>query len=264
MTVNLIENIGPIPKMKWVDVELLKIDGNYQRDVVPSIVQYIINNFNWMYFQPPTICPSSEGFYWVIDGQQRSRAAKLHPHISKIPCYIIDVPTTEEQAKAFITINQQRRSVNPVNLYWAGLTAKDPKYLAVERVLRQAGADVVPLLGTLGIKKTNSVGALVRLVKIHGEVIVGSVIRVLCEAKPTTSNVLRGSIITALVKLFRAETDINEERLITVLSSADLFDLNADALKIARSIGGDTSTHLRREIVKRYNHGLKKEEQLKE
>ena len=126
------EDLGPIPKMKWLNVELLKIDSNYQREAIPAIVQYIIANFNWAYFQPPTVCPSFKKSYWVIDGQQRSRAAKLHPQISEIPCYIIDVPKTEDQAKAFITINKKRRPVNPVSLYWAGLTAGDEKYLAVQ------------------------------------------------------------------------------------------------------------------------------------
>ena len=251
--IDISEDLGPTPVQKWLDVKLLRIDGNYQRDVMPSTVKYILTNFNWMYFQPPTVCPSLKKFYWVIDGQQRTRAAKLHPSISKIPCYIIDVPSTKEQAKAFIIINKKRRNVNPISLYWAGLTAQDPKYLVVERILQKSGAEVASTLGAVGPKVTNSVGSILRIIGSHGEENAEAAIRVLCNAYPKTKNVLRGNIIIAIATMFRDERDIDEDCLVNMLRSVDLDELNFSALKTCRLIGGSTPYILAAEIQSRYN-----------
>lgn len=260
--VNFSEELGPVPIQKWINVNLLRIDSNYQRDIIPRTVQYILSNFNWMYFQPPTICPSHKKFYWVIDGQQRTRAAKLHPNISKIPCYIVDVPTTEAQAKAFITINKQRKTVNPISLYWAGLTAGEEKYLIVQRILGSSGADVVPSLGISGAKLTNSVGSILRMIGSHGEKNTEAAISVLCKAYPSTPNILRGNIIIALANLFRDGKNVDKARLISLLQSVDLDELNFEALKTSRLMGGSTPTILGKEISRRYNNGLQGDQQI--
>lgn len=258
------EDIGPTPDMAWIDLGLLKVDRNYQRDAIPRHIQAIAENFNWRYFQPPTVCPDGNGAYWVVDGQQRTLAAKVHPAVSKVPCYIIDTPMTEEQAKAFIKINCDRRNVTPVTLYWAGLAAGDPKYLAVKRVLDQAGAGVVPGLGQAGPKLTNSVTTIVRAIQSCGEPNAASAIQVLCEAYPTTSNVLRGNLIQALTTLFRDETRIDEDRLTVLLASVNLDILCSDAQNTSRLMGGSSFMALRSEITRRYNKGLRSEQQIRD
>ncbi len=258
------DDIGPRPELGWLALDLLVVDRNYQRDAIPKHIQVIAAGFDWRYFQPPTVCPDGNGGYWVIDGQQRVHAAKLHPAVDEVPCYIVDTPLTKDQAAAFVRVNRDRRNVNPVNMYWAGIAGEDPKYLAVRRILHSAGAEVSQSLGWNAPKTTNSVASILRSIQRCGESNAASAIRVLCEAYPDTPNVLTGNLIQALATLFRDYDDISEDRLVTLLAGINLDILNTEALNTRKLIGGSTVTVLNFQIVRRYNKGLGAVDRLRE
>lgn len=245
-------DIGPEPSQAWISLDLLMIDHNYQRDAIPKHVQNILLNFNWRYFQPPTICPNKGKRYWVIDGQQRVLAAKLHPVVSKVPCYIIDTSLTKDQAAAFIHVNKNRRNVNPINMYWAGIVAKDEKYLALQRVLHSAGAEVSPALGVFAAKTTNAVGYALLSIKYCGEHNVGLAVQTICEAQPETPNTLTSNLIRALSVLFRDHEDLSKKIMVELLSHTNLELLSSGALATKKLIGGSTVKLLGAEIMKRY------------
>lgn len=250
--------IGPRPKLAWLNLKLLMIDHNYQRDALPRHVQRILVEFDWRYFQPPTVCPNEEEKYWVIDGQQRILAAKLHPAVDEVPCYIIDTPLTKDQADAFIRVNKNRQNVNPVNMYWAGLAAEDEKYLAVQRVLHNANAEVVQALGLVSPKTTNAVGCLLLCIRACGEENTGVALQILRTAHPT-AHVLTAVLIRSLSVLFRDHAGLSMQKMISLLTKIDLAVLTTDVRHSRRTAGGSTVTLLVAEIVKRYTAAYRKE-----
>lgn len=252
MTQQSSNDIGKKPKQGWIDVDLLIIDHNYQRDAIPKHVQAILLGFNWRYFQPPTVCPSENEKYWVIDGQQRVLAAKLHPAVDSVPCYIINTPLTKDQADAFIRVNRDRRNVNQVNMYWAGVAAEDEKYLVVQRVLHSANAEVNPSLGLVKVNTTSAVGCILLSITACGEETVGLALQIICEAKPTVAGVLSSNLIRALSILLRDHEGISKSLMIELLRRTDLDLLNSDALSARRILGGQTVRLLSAEILKRY------------
>jgi hypothetical protein len=243
--------IGPRPKLAWLDLSLLVVDHNYQRDAIPKHVQAILAGFDWRYFQPPTVCPNGGGEYWVIDGQQRVLAAKLHPSLDKVPCYIINTPMTKEQADAFVRVNRERKNVNQVDMYWAGLAAEDEKYLAVRRVLESAGAEVSQTLGLASSKTTNAVGCLLLCVRTCGEDNTSLALQVLREARPN-SNVLTSILIRSLATLFRNYEGISKRNMVTLLKEVDLLNIVSKAQLSRRVHGGSTASLLRAEFLDRY------------
>ncbi len=253
-------DIGEEPGQAWIKLDLLMIDRNYQREAIPRHVQNILINFNWRYFQPPTVCPSEGEKYWVIDGQQRVLAAKLHPSVEKVPCYIVNTPLTKDQAEAFIRVNRDRRNVNQVNMYWAGIAAKDEKYLAIQRVLHSAGAEVTEHLGRLKPMRTNAVGNILLSIRLCGEQNVSLAVQILCKSHPDTAGALSSNFIRAISALLRDHEGISKDRMIRLLSGIDLVMLNDSVLSTRRVIGGSTVTLLGKEILKRYTKLRQREE----
>jgi hypothetical protein len=61
-------------------------------------INRILRGFNWNRYQPIVVTEQDDGRYAVIDGQHRLEAAKKHPLIDSLPCYIIDAPDLAAQA----------------------------------------------------------------------------------------------------------------------------------------------------------------------
>lgn len=120
---------GEPPRLVWVDPRLLYIDSAYQRELNVKFVQQILTNWNWKLVGAITISMGVGSRYAVTDGQHRAIAAMLHPEVDYIPAILEvtdEVSSVQEQAKVFVGINTARRSVDPVSLFWAAVTAKAP------------------------------------------------------------------------------------------------------------------------------------------
>ena len=246
-------SFGPVPKVLWLKVNKLRVDCNYQRDIIPKHVQNIAKNFDWRFFQPPTVCPAEDGDYWVIDGQQRVKAVSLLGVIDQLPCYLIDTPLTEEQAEAFVKINRDRRRVTPVDMYWAGLAAKDESYLEVQKLLNSVGFEVAASLGDIGRNKTNSVGTLLLCLRRDGKELTSWAVKVMCEAWPDHENPLRGTVIRAMVLLARDHIgEVDRKLLVDILSRTDIDFLCSEALTTKKLKGGNTYNILKEEIFNLY------------
>ena len=77
-------DIGAAPRLEWVDVDLIDVDHNYQRDVDGRQVAKILRRFRWDHFGAVVLAPKPNGRFAVTDGQHRCKAAKLHPHVDKV------------------------------------------------------------------------------------------------------------------------------------------------------------------------------------
>ena len=80
--------IGARPELRWVDVTLIDVDHNYQREVDGKAVERILADFRWDHFGAVVLAAKPDGRFAVTDGQHRVKAAQLHPQVSDVPALV--------------------------------------------------------------------------------------------------------------------------------------------------------------------------------
>lgn len=249
-------DVGSRPKLDWVDVTLVDVDHNYQRDVDGKSVEKILANFRWDHFGAVVLSQKADGRFNVTDGQHRVKAAQLHPEVSHVPAMIVALDGTAGEAENFLVINRARRAVNTIEIYWAGLASQDAQTLLVKAVLDQAGCEVCAAPGDYRVGHTMAVSAVGRSISRYGEAATVESLKTIRAAWPKDSKALRGTLITALARIFRASDKLDRDRLIKVLAPKSFIELTAHAEAFRKLSGGSADTVLARTITELYNKGL--------
>lgn len=251
-------DLGPKPELMWVDVERIRVDRNYQRDIRPGRVAQILREFTWTHFQPVSLAEQPDGTFTIFDGQHRVAAARAHPDITHVPAAVNRIESAREEAEAFLGVNVNRTAVSTVEKYWAGLEAGDPDMMAVCAVLEEAGCDVIAAGGVKpASNKTSAVTAVQRAIKTFGDAAVIEACRTLKNAWPKDTGALGAVLIQALARVYRNNRDvISRDRMELKLRSKDRKILSSDAETIRKIGGGDAATALSKALVEIYNKGL--------
>lgn len=248
--------IGDKPDLQWVEVGSIDVDSNYQREIKPALVERILRGFTWAKFGALVLSRKDGGRFSVVEGQHRWKAASLHPDVSIVPAVIVSHNDVADEAGSFLAINRDRMPVTSVEQYWAGLTAGDDRALAISAVLHSAGCDVVPAAGQYRPHLTNSISAIDRCLKRYGDKATRRALLVIRSAWPTDARSLRGTLITALARILRAnEEAVSDGDLATVLRPQSLAQLTAHAEAFRKLSGGSAETALTKAIAELYNKG---------
>lgn len=84
-------DMGPAPKLEWIDISDLVVDDSYQRPIAragKTNIARIVSNFRWCYFAAVVVSPIEGGKYAIVDGQHRVTAAAILG-ITSVPCQLI-------------------------------------------------------------------------------------------------------------------------------------------------------------------------------
>ena len=130
-------DLGAQPRIVWLGLELLEVDHTYQREIGEggqTHINRIVRAFNWNCYQPIIITERADGRYAVIDGQHRLEAARKHPLIDSLPCYIIDAPDVAVQAQVFVEVNSARRSLTSSQKFFASLAAGEKTAVSLKKI----------------------------------------------------------------------------------------------------------------------------------
>jgi len=248
--------IGETPALEWVDVDLIDVDGNYQREVKAHLVDKILRRFSWAKFGAVVLSRKEGGRYSVVEGQHRWKAACLHPDIKAVPAVVVSHADLAGEAASFLAINRDRMAVTSVEQYWAGLTAGDETATAISKVLQSAGCDVVPAPGHYRPNLTNSITALDRCLKRYGHGATRRALLVIRTAWPDDAKSLRGTLITALARIVRAnDKTLSDPDLVAAIRPQSLAKLTAHAEAFRKLSGGSAETAITKAIVELYNKG---------
>lgn len=250
--------LGARPRLEWVPVDKILVDHNYQRELRKTRVAQILREFSWAKFGALMLNQHPDGTFTVYDGQHRAKAAKLHPEVSEVPATIISVDGTAQEAAAFLGVNINRSAVSSVERYWAGLEAKDAEALRVQKVLAEAGCAVVQDAGGMGHDKTNAVTAVSRALSRYGDAAVSFACRVLREGWSADDRALKGTVITAMARIHRANPELDQDRMRRVLERSSRETIAGNAEAIRKISGGDAPTAIAKTICELYNKGLQK------
>lgn len=202
------EQFGLIPDMEWIAIENLTIDPNYQRDTLSKRSQANIarmcKNFTWAKCTPLTVADLGTGKFAIIDGQHRYAAAKILD-IKNLPCWILPMQKTKDQAQTFIGINQNRVAITAYAVYNAEIAAGNPIAIMVNEFCRKNNI-IIPKKSSVGNipNVTNALSTITSLLKKGMEQDLSSALALLRQAFPFKAGQLKASIIKALVIILRA------------------------------------------------------------
>lgn len=248
--------IGEPPSFEMVDVSLIDIDRNYQRELDGNKVEKILREFHWDHFGALTLARKAEGRFAATDGQHRAKACQLHPNITHAPAMIIGRAGMEAEAENFLVINRDRKAVTPVERYWAGLAAGDITARRIRDVLSAAGCEVAPDSGTYKPNLTNAVTAVARALDRYGDRSVRLSVETIRKAWPKQAKALRGILIVALARIIESNEKIDQARLVAILAPKSFEEMTASAEAMRKISGGDAVTSLSRALTEMYNRGL--------
>lgn len=199
---------GPVPRLDWLSLSDLSVDTRYQRDASGGQSRGLINRialgFRWALFQPLTVAeaspvPGENRRYTVIDGQHRREGA-IRCGIERVPCYIIDASTVEEQAGHFVGLNRERKVLLPTQLHRAAAVAGDKDALALDAVCARAGVKIAPASkpGGLPPGQTLAVAQLRLMIKKYGPDITVAALTLLRESAGIKFDQIRSGMISAV------------------------------------------------------------------
>lgn len=128
---------GPLPDLRWIDIDALYVDLRYQREIGKhsrSNISRIAAGFDWSFFAPVIVAPAADSndFYLIIDGQHRTTAAKLIGE-KQVPCSVVSAGLAK-QAAAFAAVNGTITRVHTLQMHRSAVAARDPRALALEQI----------------------------------------------------------------------------------------------------------------------------------
>lgn len=140
--------LGSPPTLEFRPLGELSVDESYQRSIEtePSgrLIRRIAQFWDWGLCQPLAVARRQDGTLMVVDGQHRLAAARMRGDIAHIPCVITAYANTGDEAAAFVALNQNRKPLQPLDLFKAALAAEDETAIAVQIILEGAGLKLAP------------------------------------------------------------------------------------------------------------------------
>lgn len=181
---------GMRPSLEFRPIADLQIDDSYQRsiDTGPSqaLVKRIAIRWDWGLCQPLIVAKREDGSLWVIDGQHRLASARLRGDIWDLPCVVVASRSADEEAKAFVALNRERRPLSKLDLFKAALAADDREASIIMDALTDAGLSVANTTNPDSWKpgQVSSIGGLEFVLKQHGEAVLGRSCKIMAAAFP--------------------------------------------------------------------------------
>lgn len=179
----LFDMVGPVanqpPTLMWIDPTELRVDESYQRNLSKKsirLIMRIIREFNWSHYKMPVVAKDEDtNTFYVIDGQHTAIAcatiAAKSPKFGKIPISVVDAETLADRAKGFISHNQNRINVLPVQLHYSSIIAGDAKAVEIDTVCNNAGITILrmpPNNGQYRPGETMALGSIKSLINKYG------------------------------------------------------------------------------------------------
>lgn len=112
-------------QLEWLPKAALKVASEYQRDehVLSKILAMAAC---WSHVACGVlIVGRRNGEFWIIDGQNRWRAAMRRSDIGLLPCIVFDTQSIQAEAEGFLRSNTLRKPVTAIQKHKAQVAAGD-------------------------------------------------------------------------------------------------------------------------------------------
>lgn len=184
---------GRRPTLQFVLPGELAVDDSYQRSVdnddSRALIRRIAAQWNWDLCQPLVVARRGRGAggepgLFVIDGQHRLLAARLRGDIPQLPAVIVEYASAAEEAANFVSLNQQRRPLNKLDVFRAALASGDELACGINAAIADAGLTVAKHTNGTAWKvgQIGNIGGIEAAWKVHGERAARDALKVLAQA----------------------------------------------------------------------------------
>lgn len=199
--------LGSLPVLQYCSPQQLQIDSCYQRSLEAAasqaLIRRIATHWDWGLCQPLFVARRADGGLFVVDGQHRLEAARLRSDIWQLPCVVTSFASGEEEAAAFVQLNQQRRPLTKLDLFRAALAAGDMEASQIALALKDAGLRLAQ--GTnnqhMAPGSIANVGGLQHCYRTHGVQVLTAALEALAKAWPGEILRYAGTLFPGLVAL---------------------------------------------------------------
>lgn len=231
-------NIKPIiglpPAPQFLAVEALQVDDSYQRSIEGgasrALIRKIAENWDWRLCLPLLVSRRSwqNGAMFVIDGQHRKEGAEARGDIPHLPAVVFDFDDPKAEAELFIAANRSRRPMQALDDFHAAVIAGDAKVARIASAITEAGLAVARNQAWQMLKpgEVTFTRAVDRALKVHGDAVTASALRLLAEAFEGQILIGGGAIFDALCTVMgdraKAGTPIDLNLMRIVLSETGL------------------------------------------
>ena len=235
-------DLGAKPRVVWIALGQLVVDKTYQREIGGAgvtHVNHLLREFNWNCYQPIIVGEREDGRFAVIDGQHRLEAARKHPLIDELPCYVVDAPGVAAQASIFAAVNGRRLALTSQQKFWAAHAGGDAKAIEVARLCAVAGVAILrsPPSTDIAARSILAPFTLQKLVRQVGTEAVGLALELLAETHGETPNAFRSPTVAALCRIATGK-GFASQRTKRALRQLDLDRLYDDARRDRVTGGG--------------------------
>jgi hypothetical protein len=135
-------------EFREIDKHLLRIDPNYQRPELHGPKQKKIRvNWNWELCGTLLVGERSSGELYVIDGQQRLRAAMANEEVDMLPCMVYKSDGPRHEAQIFMDSAVDRQGLGPHDIHKARIAGGNKPALDINRVVTERGFVFSPSTG---------------------------------------------------------------------------------------------------------------------
>jgi hypothetical protein len=257
-------------KIQQANVDEVKVDRSYQRDVSESLVDEIARDWDEvaselvLYSDRGERKPASDGGLWIINGQHRTAAAQKLG-MKKIWARVVDLSDVDDPGavEADLRLKTNKRiGDQPVQRFKAQLRAGNPESIAIRDILARYDTQIneVPVLDS-GI---NAVTALERVYRIDDGKLLNTTMQTIHTAYGTAGGeAFSASLLKGLAWfLQRHYIEADMTRVIEKMQQVGPAALGNRARTIQATMGSALWTNYYRALVEMYNEKLGKKSRL--
>lgn len=243
---------GNSAAFQMVPVDELRYDHRYQRTLIENRVDKIVHNFDPALLTPLEV-NHRDGHYYVYDGQHRGAAAAILG-MEMVPCMVHHFAMEQEEARLFVALQTERRSVSAVQRHIANVFQQDPTALELDHAVRAAGYVISANGNTANALAAAS--ALQRCQEMYGAETVTDALLVIRDAWQFEKTSKRGSMILGIAKLLTAYgNDLDRQSLVEKMAVKSPKEIirQQNAAKESNLIAGDYDTVVAHLLLQIYN-----------
>lgn len=119
----IVGTVGVTMDLKPSDIG---IPEEYQRELLAAHCREIAVHWDWRKYQPITVSMRPDGSFWCVDGQHRLSGALLRGDIDRLPCWVVEMAGSQEEACTWVALNKNRKRVKPTDEFKAFAIARHP------------------------------------------------------------------------------------------------------------------------------------------
>jgi hypothetical protein len=243
--------MGELPVLQYCAVEQLKVDDSYQRSLEATnsitLIRRIAMYWDWGLCQPLYVSRRADHGLYVVDGQHRLAAARLRADIWQLPCVVRSFDSAEQEAAAFVALNQERRPLNKLQIFKAAIAAGDFEAAQIVKCVEEAGLSIASSTNIESCPEgaLSSIGGLQHCYRVHGVQVLTAALDVLAQSYK--GQVLRyaGTLFPGIAAIVAAEMASNPN-----FADSDQFAL------MTEMIGGASQAEWVRDVNQRMTDGL--------